>query len=111
MSRTAVTVLSVLLLAAGAAVQAAGPTCWPQLGRPRPGQDPGLPDSASSGPGRHPPGRRHCAAATVVRGLPYSDAGDTVRYTNDYDSACTYTGSTSPTSSTPTPRPPTSRST
>ena len=34
--------------------------------------------------------------ATVIPGLPYTDSGTTVGYTNDYDEACPYTGSTSP---------------
>ena len=34
--------------------------------------------------------------ATVVTGLPYTVSGTTVGYTNDYDEACPYTGSTSP---------------
>jgi len=37
-----------------------------------------------------------CASATVISSLPYSDAGTTVGYTNDYDEVCPYTGSTSP---------------
>lgn len=36
------------------------------------------------------------ANATVVPGLPYSYAGTTFGYVNDYDEACPYTGSTSP---------------
>jgi hypothetical protein len=37
-----------------------------------------------------------CSAATVITGLPYSDNGTTAGYTNDYDVACPYTGSTAP---------------
>jgi hypothetical protein len=37
-----------------------------------------------------------CAAATAIPSLPYSDAGTTTGYTNDYDAVCPYTGSTSP---------------
>ncbi|MCA9787031.1 MAG: hypothetical protein KC488_10785, partial [Candidatus Cloacimonetes bacterium] len=36
------------------------------------------------------------AAAVVIPSLPYSNSGTTVGYTNDYDSECPYTGSTSP---------------
>lgn len=36
------------------------------------------------------------ATATVIGSLPYSDAGTTSGYLNDYDEACPYTGSTSP---------------
>jgi len=37
-----------------------------------------------------------CATATVIGGLPYTDDGTTVGYTDDYDEECPYTGSTSP---------------
>ncbi len=37
-----------------------------------------------------------CATATVIGSLPYTDAGTTVGYTNDYDEVCDYTGSTAP---------------
>jgi hypothetical protein len=36
------------------------------------------------------------ALATPIPGLPYSDGGTTCNYVDDYDEACTYTGSTSP---------------
>ena len=39
----------------------------------------------------------------MVGAPPYSDAGTTVGYTNDYDEACPYTGSTSPDVVKPTP--------
>lgn len=35
-------------------------------------------------------------SATVIIGLPYADGGNTCAFTNDYDEACPYTGSTSP---------------
>ncbi len=41
-------------------------------------------------------GGDNCATATVISSLPYSDAGTTAGYTDDYDMACPYTGSTSP---------------
>jgi hypothetical protein len=34
--------------------------------------------------------------ATMIESLPYSNTGTTVGYTDDYDEACPYTGSTSP---------------
>ena len=34
--------------------------------------------------------------ATIIPGLPYSDAGTTAGYNNDYDEVCPYSGSTSP---------------
>ena len=34
--------------------------------------------------------------ATVIGGVPFSDAGTTAGYANDYDEACPYSGSTSP---------------
>jgi len=37
-----------------------------------------------------------CGSATVIPGLPYTDDGTTVGYTDDYDEECPYTGSTSP---------------
>lgn len=37
-----------------------------------------------------------CAAATAIPSLPFSSSGTTTGYTDDYDEACTYTGSTSP---------------
>jgi uncharacterized repeat protein (TIGR01451 family) len=37
-----------------------------------------------------------CASATVVGGLPYTDSGTTVGYTDDYDEVCPYSGSLSP---------------
>jgi len=37
-----------------------------------------------------------CASATVIGGLPYTDDGTTVGYTDDYDEVCPYTDSTSP---------------
>ncbi|MCD4691160.1 hypothetical protein K8S17_06820 [bacterium] len=36
------------------------------------------------------------ATATVIAGLPYTDAGNTCVFADDYDEACPYTGSTSP---------------
>ncbi len=36
------------------------------------------------------------ATATVIPGLPYSDIGNTSAFTNLYDVACPYTGSTAP---------------
>jgi len=36
------------------------------------------------------------STATAIPGLPYSDNGTTTGYTNDYDEACPYTGSTAP---------------
>lgn len=37
-----------------------------------------------------------CATATVIPSLPYSVSGSTVGYTNDYDEACPFSGSTAP---------------
>ncbi len=34
--------------------------------------------------------------ATLIAALPFNDSGTTVGYTNNYDYACSYTGSTSP---------------
>jgi hypothetical protein len=36
------------------------------------------------------------ATATLIASLPYDDTGTTAGYTNNYDEACTYTGSLSP---------------
>ncbi len=36
------------------------------------------------------------ADAFVIPGLPFTDTGTTAGFTNDYDEACPYTGSTSP---------------
>jgi len=36
------------------------------------------------------------ASAVPITALPFSGAGTTVGYTNDYDAVCPYTGSTSP---------------
>ncbi len=61
--------------------------------------------SASSPPGAIAPeetqnlgpgGGDTCATATVIAALPFSDAGSTVGFTNDYDEICPFTGSTSP---------------
>jgi len=55
-------------------------------------QPPGHP---SKGPvGRE--GGETCATATVIGGLPYSDAGYTCDNVNDYDEICPYGGSTAP---------------
>ena len=40
-------------------------------------------------------GGETCAAATVIAALPFLDSGTTVGAVNDYDVACTYTGSLS----------------
>lgn len=37
-----------------------------------------------------------CATATVIGSLPFSANGSTVGYTNNYDEACPFTGSTAP---------------
>ncbi len=37
-----------------------------------------------------------CATATVIPAIPYTNTGTTSGYVDDYDEACTYTGSTSP---------------
>ncbi len=37
-----------------------------------------------------------CADATVITALPFADTGNTCAFTDDYDEACPYTGSTSP---------------
>lgn len=37
-----------------------------------------------------------CANAVFVASLPYQDTGTTLGFANNYDSACPYTGSTSP---------------
>ena len=47
----------------------------------------------------HPTGRvggETIASATVIAGLPFSDAGNTCVAIDDYDEVCPYTGSTSP---------------
>ncbi|MCK4694155.1 MAG: hypothetical protein KAT74_00260, partial [Candidatus Cloacimonetes bacterium] len=41
-------------------------------------------------------GGDNIGSATVISGLPYTDTGTTMGYTDDYDEVCPYTGSTSP---------------
>jgi len=41
-------------------------------------------------------GGDNIGTATVISSLPYNDTGTTSGYTDDYDEACPYTGSTSP---------------
>jgi hypothetical protein len=41
-------------------------------------------------------GGDNVATATVIPSLPYTDAGTTVGYTNDYDETCPYSGGTAP---------------
>ncbi len=42
------------------------------------------------------PGGETIATATVIPALPFSDAGNTCDFVDDYDEVCPYTGSTSP---------------
>jgi hypothetical protein len=47
----------------------------------------------------HPTGRvggETIETATVIAGLPYSDAGNTCEFVDDYDESCPYTGSVAP---------------
>ncbi len=47
----------------------------------------------------HPTGRvggETIETATVIAGLPFSDAGNTCEFVHDYDESCPYAGSTSP---------------
>jgi len=90
--------IAVLVIAAAAAVQAAGP--------PTDSQFSWMDVISNKSPGNYTPpapnpdvilqGGDTCASATVIGSLPYTDDGTTVGYTDDYDEVCPYSGSTSP---------------
>lgn len=90
--------IAVLVIAAAAAVQAAGPQTNTQFSW--------MDVISAKAPGNYTPpmpnpdvilqGGDTCATATVIGSLPYTDDGTTVGYTDDYDEVCPYTGSTSP---------------
>lgn len=60
-----------------------------------PDKDPGTP-SLQFAPADTREGGETIAAAVAIPGLPYTDQGSTCDNLDDYDEACSYTGSTSP---------------